>query len=216
MESIELKAEAREATGRQVKHLRREGLVPAVMYGSDMDATLLQIDAKTLGRVLAQAGTHQLISLKIGRKKPQLTLARDIQRDPVRRNYLHVDFFAVKMDQKITARVPVVLEGESPAVEAGGILTQALNEIEVECLPQDLIGSVVVNIEGLAAINDAITVADLTVPSEVALLADPDTLVVRIEAPRSEEELEALEEPVSAEPEVVRKAREEEEEGEEE
>lgn len=211
MENLELQAEIRKVTGRKVKQLRQEGLVPAILYGN-ADTTPLQVSAKTLGKVLEAGGGHQLVSLKIDRRRPQLTLLRDVQRDPVRRNLLHVDFYAVKMDQKITATIPVVLEGESPAVEAGGVLSHSMNSIEVECLPNDLIDTIVVNVDGLANINDLITVADLDVPSSVKLLAEPDAVIVKVQPPQVAEELEEMEEEEkAAEPEVVRRARAEEE-----
>lgn len=212
MENLELQANIRKVTGRKVKQLRQEGLVPAILYGN-ADTTPLQVSAKALGKVLEAGGGHQLVSLKIDRRRPQLTLLRDIQRDPVKRNLLHVDFYAVKMDQKITASIPVVLEGESPAVEEGGVLSHSMNSIEVECLPNDLIDTIVVNVDGLVNINDLITVADLDVPSSVRLLAEPDAVVVKVQPPQVAEEREALEEEeAAAEPEVVRRARAEEEE----
>jgi len=219
METLELKADVREATGRRVKALRQEGLVPAVLYGhtDHTDPTLLQIEAKPLGKVLREAGTHQLVGLKIGNKKPVVTLARDIQRDVIRHNYLHVDFYAVKMDEKVTAQVPLVIVGVSPAVkDQGGILTQGMDEIEIECLPADLISAIEVNVEGLLEFNDSISVSDLAVPSSVTVLSDPDSMVAKVEPPRLEEEEEeeveeGLEE-VSAEPEVLTAAKEEDEE----
>ena len=215
METLELKADVRETTGRKVKYLRQEGLIPAVLYGN-ADSTLLQIEAKPLGKVLREAGTHQLIGLQIGNKKPVVALARDIQRDAIRRNYLHVDFYAVKMDEKVTAQVPLVIAGVSPAVkDQGGILTQAMDEVEIECLPSDLLSAIEVNIEGLVEFNDSILVANLTVPSTVTILSDPDSMVVKIEPPRVEEEEEAVEEgmeEVSAEPEVLTAAKEDEDE----
>jgi large subunit ribosomal protein L25 len=216
METLELKAEVRETTGRKVKILRQEGLVPAVLYGHT-DSTLLQIEAKPLGKVLREAGTHQLIGVQIGKKKPVVALARDIQRDVIRQNYLHVDFYAVKMDEKVVAQVPLVIEGVAPAVkDQGGILTQAMDEIEIECLPTDLISAIEINIEGLAEYNDSISVADLIVPSTVTILSDPDSMVVKVEPPRleeeEEEELEEGIEEVSAEPEVLTAAKEEDEE----
>jgi large subunit ribosomal protein L25 len=216
METLELKAEVRETTGRHVKQLRREGLVPAVLYGRTTQSTLLQVEAKSLHKVLREAGTHQLISLQVSNEKPLMALARDIQRDIVKRNYLHVDFYAVTMDKKVIAQVPLIIEGVAPAVkDKGGILTQGLDEIEIECLPKDLISAIEVNVEDLAEYNDSLTVADLSVPSSVTILSDPDSMVVKIEPPRMEEEIEAIEEEVvevSAEPEVLTEAREEKEE----
>ena len=212
MEALELKAEVREVTGRQVKHLRQGGLVPAVLYGKDLDPALLQIEEKALTKVLRQAGTHQLISLQIGQKKPQMTLARDIQRDVIRYNYLHVDFYAVRMTEKVTAQVPLELVGHAPAVrEQGGILTQGLDQIEIECLPTDLVASIEVNIDGLVEFNDSISVADLTVPDTITILSDPESLVAKIEPPRLAEAEEVEEEEmveVSVEPEVLTEAKE--------
>jgi large subunit ribosomal protein L25 len=213
MEALELKAESREANG-HVKEIRRQGLVPAVIYGRGVETEHVQIEAKALRRVLSVAGTHQLIALQVGGQRPRMTLAREIQRDPVKRHYLHVDFYAVKMDEKVKAQVPVVLIGESPAVEdLDGILTQGLDEIEVECLPGDLVNSIEVDISSLAELNASISVADLQVPETLTILSDPDSMVVRIEAPRTAEEVEALEEAPagSVEPEVLRAKREDDE-----
>ena len=215
METLELKAEVREVTGRRVKHLRQEGLVPAVLYGRGLEPALLQIKAKSLGKVLMEAGTHQLISLQVDKKKPLMTLARDIQRDVIKHDYLHVDFFAVKMDEKVTAQVPLVIEGVAPAVkDQGGILTQGLDEVEIECLPKDLISAIGVNVEELVEFNDTVTVADLKVPSSITVLSDPDSMVAKVEPPRKEEEVEEVEEEVaevSAEPEVLTEAKAEDE-----
>lgn len=216
MEALDLTAEKREASGRSVKHLRREGLIPAVLYGRDVESTLLQIDEKNLQKVLREAGTHQLISLKVGKSKPQMTMARDIQRDVIRHNYLHVDFYAVKMDEKVTAQVPLVLVGRAPAVsEQGAILTQGLDELEIECLPSDLISSVEVRVEGLVEFNDTITVADLSVPDTITVMSDLESMVAKVEPPRlaevEEEEVEEEAVPVSAEPEVITEAKADEE-----
>jgi len=216
-ETLELKAEPREVVKGGAKHLRRQGLVPAVVYGREVKTEPVQINAKALQKVLSVAGTHQLISLQIGNDAPRLTLARDVQRDVVRHNCLHVDFYAVKMDEKVSAQVPIVVIGTSPAVtEQGGILTQGLDELEIECLPTDLISSMEISVDGLTELNDTLTVADLTIPESVTILSDLESMVVKIEPPRLPEELEALDEedemaPVSAEPEVITEAREEDE-----
>jgi large subunit ribosomal protein L25 len=214
MEALELKVEVRKVTGRHVKYLRQEGWVPAVLYGRSTASTLLQIEAKSLHKVLREAGTHQLISLQVGDKKSFMTLARDIQRDNIKHNYLHLDFYAVQMDEKVTAQVPLVIEGVSPAVkDKGGILTQGLDELEIECLPKDLISAIEVNVEELVEYNDTITVADLKVPNSITILSEPDSMVVKIEPPRMEEEVEAMEEEaveVIAEPEVLTEAKAEE------
>ena len=218
MEALELKAEAREASGHHVKEIRRQGLVPAVIYGRGQETEHVQIEAKALRRVLSVAGTHQLIALQVGNRRPRMTLAREIQRDPVKRHYLHVDFYAVKMDEKVKAQIPVLLKGESPAVEdLDGILTQGLDEIEIECLPGDLINAIEVDISSLVEFNDSLSVADLRVPETITVLSDPDSMVVKIEAPRTAEEVEALVEAPAgaAEPEVLTASKREGEEDEE-
>ena len=215
MEALDLKADPRKRGKGHAKELRGEGLIPAVVYGKDVDSQLIQIEARTLDKVLSEAGTHQLISLQIGGKQPVMTLAREIQRDPIKRDYLHVDFFTVKMDEKVHAEVPLILVGEAPAIEQhGGILTQGLDVIEIECLPGDLLASVEVDVSGLAELNDSIGISDLVLPDTVTVLSDSESMVAKIEAPRLAEELEELEEEVevpSAEPEVITEAREDEE-----
>ncbi len=211
MDALELKAEARKTTGKGLGQLRRQGFVPAVVYGNGVEADPIQIDAKVLRKVLAQAGTHQLIALQIGSKKPRMTLARDIQIDAVKRSVLHVDFYAVNMREKVTAEVPLVFVGVSPAVkDLNGILVHGLSEIEIECLPADLISSIEVNVEGLTELDSMLTVADLVVPGTIAILSDPESMVAKVEPPRLEEVLE--EAPVSAEPEVLTGAKEKKEE----
>lgn len=215
MEALELKAEAREAIGKHVGQLRRQGYVPAVLYGKGVEADPIQIEAKALRKVLAQAGTHQLIALQIGKAKPRMTLARDIQIDAIKRSVLHVDFYAVNMREKVTAQVPLVFVGVSPAVkDLNGILVHGLSEVEIECLPADLISAIEVNIEGLTELDSMLTVADLVVPNSIAILSDPESMVAKVEPPRLEEALEE-EAPVGAEPEVLTGAKEKKEEGEE-
>jgi len=206
MEALELKAESRDANGHHVKEIRRQGMVPGVIYGRGLETEHVQIEAKALRRILSVAGTHQLIALQVGDRRPRMTLAREIQRDPIKHNYLHVDFYAVKMDEKVKAQIPVVLKGESPAVEdLDGILTQGLDEIEIECLPGDLVNAIEVDISSLVELNDSLSVSDLKVPEAITILSDPDSMVVKIEAPRTAEEVEALEEAPAgaAEPEVL-------------
>lgn len=211
MEALELKAEARQVVKKHAKDLRQRGLVPAVIYGGDIETQAIQVDAVALDKVLSVAGTHQLIALQVGNQKPHFTMARDIQRDVVKRHYLHVDFYAVKMDRKVHTEIPLVLVGQAPGVaDKGGILTQGLDLLEAECLPSDLIPSIEVNVESLVDFNDTITVADLNVPSTITVLSDPESMVAKIEPPRKLEALEEEEaaEEVSAEPEVITEARE--------
>ncbi len=214
MEQIELKVEPRTLTGRRAKKLRDQGYVPAIVYGSQVEATPIQVESKALQKVLTRAGGNTLIALQIGNKKPVLTLAREIQRDIIRHNILHVDFYRVVMTEKIAAEIPLVLTGEVPALANGGILVHGLNTVEVQCLPADLPSAIEVDLSSLVEFNDLVAVADLQVPSSVTILSDPESVIARIEAPRLiEEEEEVVEEEVEVptEPELVGKAEAEEE-----
>jgi len=205
MEALELKAELRQLGKGHAKSLRLQGYVPAIMYGQGKEAQLLQIQARELEKVLAVAGTHQLVALQVASNKPVMTLARDIQRDVIKREYLHVDFYTVNMAEKVHAQVPLHLVGHAPAVDAGGVLTHGLDMVEVECLPSDLVAAIEVNVSGLVKFSDSISVADLQVPATITILSDPESMVAKVEAPRKAEDLAALDEvdAAFAEPEVI-------------
>lgn len=221
MEQIELKAETREATRKRVRHIRAEGYVPGVLYGRQTENTPIQIESKTLHKVLSMAGGNVLIGLQVGDNEPVPTLAREVQRDVIRNNIIHIDFLQVVMTERIAADIPLVFMGEAPATkELGGILVHGMDSVEVECLPADLPASIEVEVSSLVNFNDSLTVSHLQVPSAVTILSAPDTMMARIEAPRiveEEEEIVEEEEEVLEEPEVVgKKAEVEEEEAEEE
>jgi large subunit ribosomal protein L25 len=203
MDKLELNVQPRQVTGKKVKRLRNQGIIPAVIYGRNEEPQLIQIENKALTGILKEAGTHKLVSLKINGQKPRMTLARDIQRDVIKHNYLHVDFYSVHMDEKTHANVPVVLVGESPAVKNdGGVLTSGLNDIDLECLPGDIPESVIVNLDGLVNFNDTLSVKDLRLPDTITILSDPDSMIVKIEPPRAAVvEEEAVD--GSVEPEVI-------------
>jgi large subunit ribosomal protein L25 len=114
---------------------------------------------------------------------------RDVQRDPIRGSVLHVDFYRVQMTERLTAEIPLVLEGESPIIgRHEGILLQGLSTVEVECLPGDLVDAIAVDLADLLEIDDSIHVRDLAIPSGIDVLTDPDELIVRV-APLAEEEV---------------------------
>ncbi|MFQ5813623.1 MAG: 50S ribosomal protein L25, partial [Anaerolineae bacterium] len=204
MEQIELKMQKRKVLGKKVKNLRREGLVPAVLYGHETDSVPLQVEERELNRVLARAGGHRLIALKIGRaRKRRMALARDVQWDVITRKPLHVDFYAVVMTEKITTEVPLVFVGEAPAAEqVGAMVLQGLDEVEVRCLPGDLIEAIEVDLSGLEEIDQAIYVKDLRVPPTVDVLTDTEELVAKVTWAAAEE-VEEEEEVVPVAPEEV-------------
>ncbi len=211
MEQIELKTQKRTVLGKKVKNLRLEGLIPAVLYGHETESIPLQIEERELNRVLAQAGGHRLIALKIGRaRKRQMALAREVQWDVISRKVIHVDFYAVVMTEKVTTEVPLVFVGEAPAAEAAGVMVlQGLDEIEIECLPGDLIEAIEVDLSGLEEMDQAIYVKDLRVPPTVEILTDAEGIVAKV-AWAAAEEVEEVVAPVELEEvEVIVKGKEE-------
>ncbi len=218
MEEILLNAEQRQIVGKRVKHLRREGYVPGVLYGHHTDAMSVKLEQRALDQVLQQAGTNRLVTLTIaGVPDAKRVLIRDLQRDVITHAVMHVDLYEVIMTEKITAEVPVVFVGESPVVAAGeGILFEGMDTIEIECLPGDLLPMIEVNVSALAAIDDGILVRDLQLGDAIQILDDPDEVVVKV-LPPEREEIEEEVVPEVAEVEVVGEVREEapaEEEGE--
>jgi len=140
--------------------------------------------------------------------EPKMVLIRGLQRNPLRRDLLHVDFYQVAMMEKLTAQVPLVFVGEAPGVAAGGILLHNIDEVEIECLPGDLLRQIDVDISGLQEIDDAIHVKDLKVSAAIKILRDPDEVVVKILPPAKEEVEEAVAEVVPAEVEEIPKGKE--------
>jgi large subunit ribosomal protein L25 len=195
-EQVELMAEKRAALGKRVKQLRRQGWVPGVIYGHGFSPLALQFEKRSLRQVLSKVGGSQLVSVKIkGIKQPEIALIRDVQRDPIRGTFLHVDFYRVQMTERLTAEIPLVIVGESPVVEARtGILLQGISAIEVECLPGDLVDAIEVDLSDLVEIDQGVYVRDLAVPAGIEILADPDEMIVRVVPLEAEELLEEEEE----------------------
>jgi large subunit ribosomal protein L25 len=214
MEEVELRAQKREIIGKQVKQLRQQGFVPAILYGHKTEPFPLQIEERSLRRVLERVGSHHLITLRLGDdNEPRMTLAREVQLDPITQALLHVDFYEVVMTEKITTEVPLVFIGQPPVVERReGVLVRGLDSVEVECLPSNLIESIEVNLEDLVEIDQAILVGDLTVDPDLEILTDKEEVVAQILPLRVEE---VVEEVVPTEVEIVSREREKVEEREE-
>jgi large subunit ribosomal protein L25 len=214
MEKIELTAHKRDLRGKKVRFLRRQGITPVNLYGQGIESNALQIETPALKKALAQAGRTSLISLKIGSTKRQnMAIVRAIQRDPVKGDLVHVDFYQVRMDQKIKLAVPLVLVGKAPAVkEQGGILVHELSSLEVECLPANMPHSIELDISGLVQLDQALHVKDLHIPEGVTVLTEAEKVVAKIARARIEV-VEAVA-PVEAEAEVAVEGEEEKEEAE--
>lgn len=178
MEKVVLKAVKREITGKQVSALRREGKLPAVIYGRHTDPVSISLDAHSAGIALGKVGTSSLVTVELdGKEYP--TLVRERQRDYIKNTLKHVDFLAVSLTEKIRADVRIDITGVSPAAkDLNAVLVANLHSVSIECLPTDLLERIVVDISGLAQIGDGIHVGDLEVPANVRILNDPGEMVI--------------------------------------
>jgi large subunit ribosomal protein L25 len=206
MEKYVLEAKKREVIGKQVKALRREGFLPAVIYGTDIEPIPLTLNTKEVRQTLGQIGANTLITLKIG-KQEYLALVRDTQREVIKRDLLHIDFQAVSLEETITTTVPVVVIGEAPAIkEMNALLVTGLDVLQVEAKAKDLPDTISVDVSELAEIGDNIQVKDIFISGNVTILDDPEETVIVIAAPtlmeiepEVEEDAELFEELTDAE-----------------
>ncbi len=193
--------------GKRVKQIRRQGQLPAVLYGSGIQPVPIALDARETARVMGGITGSTLIDLNVGGDTHKV-IVRDVQRDPISRQMVHVDFLKVAMDVAIRTEVPIELVGSAPAVkEQGGVLVAGINEIEVEALPGDLPDRISVDLGVLMQIDDAITVEDLVIGQGVRVITDPGDMVAHVIYMAEEEEEEVEEEAeilgLGAEPELV-------------
>ncbi|MCL5094314.1 MAG: 50S ribosomal protein L25 [Patescibacteria group bacterium] len=197
MEKPILKIDSREITGKKVKTLRVDGFLPAVLYGHNVESKSLTVPLKEFEGLYHEAGGNTIILLRDKDGKETNVLIHDVQLDGVTGRPIHVDFYQVKMTEKITTEIPIHFVGESSAVrEMDGSFITNKDKVEVECLPGDLISEIEVDISVLTDFDVVIHVEDLKVPETIKILDDPEEAVAFVEPPRSEEELAELEEPV--------------------
>ncbi|MGB9726520.1 MAG: 50S ribosomal protein L25 [Minisyncoccia bacterium] len=191
MENITLQAKKREIFGKKNKTLREKGFIPAVIYGKEKESIPLEINLKEFEEVFKKTGETDIFSLEIeGEKETRKVLVQEVKRHFLTNKPIHVDFYEVEMDKPITTSVPITLVGESPAVKAGGILVQSMDEIEIEALPKDIPHEIVVDVSGLTEIGQTIYVKDLKLKEGIKILVDSHNPICTISAPLSEEELE--------------------------
>ena len=208
MDKVVVKASKRDVIGKHVKNLRHEGLLPAVIYGKEIEPVVISLDLIETTKILRSVGRSTLVIVDVDGKEYS-TLVRDRQRDFIKGHYLHVDFLAVSLTETVRTLVNIFLTGVAPALEDyGALLSTAVDRVEVEALPQDLPDSISVDISGLAEIGNAIYVRDIVFPEGVECLSDLSDLVVAASAQVIEEEEEELlegEEELEegAEPEVI-------------
>lgn len=198
MDKIELKAKSREVTGKKVKKLRNKDLIPCVVYGHEIKKPLpVEVNYLEFKKVFDEVGESTIFDLVIDEKDRKNVLVKSIQHEPISLNYSHIDFYQVKMSEKITANVELIFEGVSLAVkDNGGVLVKNIDEVEVEALPANLPKEIIVDISPLKTFDDVIKVKDLNIPPKTEILNDGEEIVATVSPPRSEEELKELEEEV--------------------
>jgi large subunit ribosomal protein L25 len=185
-----LAASSRAVTGKKVSYLRRDGLLPAVVYGRGISSDNVSVNAHEFEQLRRHAGPNTLIDLSIDGGKVTPILVHDVQLHRVTRVPLHADLYIVRMTEELTVDVQLVSEGVSDAIEnAGGTLMRAMEHVRVRALPDHLPQSIHYSIESLRTFDDAIHVRDLVIPADATLLTDVDEVVAKVLPPRVEEEV---------------------------
>jgi len=183
-DKVMLTVEERAVLGKKVKQLRKRGIVPAVIYGGDMQAVAVQAPTTDAEKVWREAGKRAVVEIDLGGKK-SLAMIKSADVEPVKRRLRHLSFHTVKQNEKVDAEVPVRVrgEGETPAEKAGLVILQAIEAVEVSAFPKDLPEAVEVPGEKLVDAGDHLTVADIIPQPGVAISADPDQMVVSVYEP---------------------------------
>ena len=191
---MDLQAKTRTILGKKVKSLRKEGLIPAELYGQGIENKHLSIPKKGFTKIYKEAGEHTIINLLIegGEKIP--VLISHAETHSTKDHFLTIDFHQVKMDELISTHVPVEFTGESPGVKSGFMLVKVLEELEVEALPTSIPHAIEVSIEKLENPGDTIRISDITIPKDAKIHTDPETVIASLSELEEEEELPVAEE----------------------
>ncbi len=216
MEKIVLEAKKRQETGKRVKNVRRAGFIPAIIYGHKQDPLPISLEKQSATQILNKVSGSTVLTVRVD-GKDYSTLVRDVQRDHLKNEFLHLDFLAVSLTEKLRTAVSITLIGEAPVLkEYEALIVAGISEVEVEALPQDLPETLEVDLSGLVEIGDAIYLKDLPVPANVEFLTDTEELIAVASAVKEEvvEEaaVEGLEGEGIAEPEVIEHGKAEDEE----
>lgn len=197
MEQIELHVSTRKLMGKKARFLRRQGITPVHLFGYDTEPLSLQCETARLKQVLKAAGRTKLVGLTVDKhKKPRNVVVREVQRNALSGELVHVDFFAVSMAEKIKVEVPISLVGEAPALKVKtNMMAHELAALEIECLPDRIPEKIEVDVSILVEDEQAIQVEDLVLGEGVTALNNPEQVVVRIAALK----IEKVEKPVAAE-----------------
>ncbi|TES88070.1 MAG: 50S ribosomal protein L25 [Dehalococcoidia bacterium] len=193
MADLRLKATHRMVLGKKTRFLRRQRITPAHLYGHGVSSVALQCDTDELVNLVAHAGKTRLINLEVDGEKPKSVFVREIQRDVITRELLHIDFYQVKRTEKIAVDVPIVLVGEAPALKfKGRMLVHGINSLSVECLPTNVPPQIDIDITQLEEVEQAIHVKDIVLDPEITVHADPEQLVAKISKVMVKEEVEEV------------------------
>lgn len=186
----------------KTKGLRKNGFIPAILYGKGMENKAIAVEAREVECILsAHQGGHPVVTLSVPGEPEMICIMQEIQRDPMTNEIRHIDFYRLDLHRKITTTIPILLVGRPEGEKTGGVLQHGLREVEVECLPKDLPESVTVDISHLQ-VGDHITVADMTAPPGVVIKTQPHELICTINATRTEGEEEAAKAPAAPTPEI--------------
>ena len=200
MAELILQAINRSVSGKKTRFLRRQGITPTHLFGHNLKSLALQCDTANLQRIIAHAGETRPVNLEIeGEKPPRMAFIREVQKDEVTGQLLHVDFYQVKKTEKIKVDIPIVLVGEAPAMkEKGRTLTHGVTSLSIECLPGKVPPQIEVDLSILEEVEQPIHVKDIILDPGITVSTDPDQLVVKVSEARAVVE-EIVEEEVVAE-----------------
>lgn len=193
-EQLQLKVLTRGEKTKQNNKIRKVGMIPAILYGHGLKNINVKVPEINLLKIYSIAKESSLVDLIIDDNTPVKVLIQDVQLDPIYDKIIHADFYQVRMDEKIKAKIILNFIGEAPAVkELGGVFVRNMNEVEIKCYPQNLIKEINVDISRLRSFNDFIYVKDLKLPNTLEVLDNKDLIIAQVTEPRSEEELKSLE-----------------------
>lgn len=194
MQQAKLEVQQRNAFGKQgTRDLRKEGGVPAVLYGRAQDTVAIQLDARTFRQFLRTYGENVIINMEVSAGNTETVIIKEIQRHPVdKQRLIHADFIRISLDEPVTSAVPVVLVGNPPGVQEGGVLEFPLRQVSLHCLPMQMPNEITIDV-GHLDIGDAVHVSELTLDEEIDILDEPERIIATVSQPRIQLEDEVTE-----------------------
>jgi len=181
MKSILLKAQKRDVVGKAASRIREKGLIPAVVYGHKIKNINIQVASNEFMKVYREAGESTLFDLSLNDASPVKVIIQDVQKDPVKGDFIHVDFHQVSMKEKLQTQIPLKFVGVAPAVKAfGGVFVTQKESINVKCLPQDLVSEIEVDVTPMVTLEDSLRIKDLRVSEKIEVLDNPQDIVASV------------------------------------